>query len=143
MKEAAKYLPISFPENCMLPTVGFAAMPTQLSLCAISVSSKSCATCRSSFVATSDFPARKMGSCISSLIIFAHLLPLLSRHQHHVTCTNLVHLLNFKSFGGVMIDEPKLFHHTPALYISIVVTAPDPIHFRSSKAWRSISREAS
>jgi len=69
MKEAAKYLPISFPENCMLPTVGFAAMPTQLSLCAISVSSKSCATCRSSVVASSDFPARKIGSCISSLII--------------------------------------------------------------------------
>ena len=47
----------------------FAAMPTQLSLCAISVSSKSCATCKSSFVASSDFPARKMGSCISSLTI--------------------------------------------------------------------------
>ncbi len=47
----------------------FAAIPTQLSLCAINVSSKSCATCRSSFVATSNFPARKMVSCISSLTI--------------------------------------------------------------------------
>ena len=47
----------------------FAAIPPQLSLCAISVSSRSLATYRSSFVATSDFPARKMGSCISSLII--------------------------------------------------------------------------
>ena len=26
MKEAAKYLPISFPENCMLPTVGAGAV---------------------------------------------------------------------------------------------------------------------
>jgi len=43
--------------------------PTHLSLCAINVSSKSCATCISSFVATSDFPARKMGSCMSSLTI--------------------------------------------------------------------------
>ena len=44
-----------------------AAMPTQLSLCATSVSSKSCATCKSSFVAISDFPARKIGSWINSL----------------------------------------------------------------------------
>ena len=35
----------------------------------INVSSKSCATCKSSFVATSDFPARNIGSCISSFII--------------------------------------------------------------------------
>ena len=48
----------------------FAAIPTQLSLCAISVSSKSWATCRSSFVATSYFPARNIGSYISSFIIF-------------------------------------------------------------------------
>lgn len=47
----------------------FAAMPTQLSLCAISVSSRSCATNRSSFVAGYDFPARNIGSCISSLTI--------------------------------------------------------------------------
>ena len=40
----------------------FAAMLTQLSLRAISVSSKSCATCKASFVATYDFPARKMGA---------------------------------------------------------------------------------
>ena len=46
-----------------------AAMPTQLSLCAISVSSKSCATGKSSFVAASDLPARNIGSCISSFII--------------------------------------------------------------------------
>lgn len=45
----------------------FAAMPTQLSLCAINILSKSCTTCRSSFVATSDFLARNIGSCINSL----------------------------------------------------------------------------
>ena len=54
---------------CLRTPIIFAAMPTQLSLCAISVSSKSCATCKSSFVAISDFPARKIGSCISSLTI--------------------------------------------------------------------------
>ena len=48
----------------------FAAMPTQLSLYATSVSSRSCATCKSYFVATSDFPARNIGSCISSFIMF-------------------------------------------------------------------------
>ena len=45
------------------------APETQLSLCAINVSSKSYATCKSSLVATSDFPARKIGSCMSSLIM--------------------------------------------------------------------------
>lgn len=48
------------------PTI-FASIPTQLSLCAISVSNKSYATCKSSFVATSDFPARNIGLCINSL----------------------------------------------------------------------------
>lgn len=43
---------------------------TQLCLCAINVSSKSCATCKSSFVATSDFPARNIGSCIRALTIY-------------------------------------------------------------------------
>lgn len=43
----------------------FAAIPTQRSLCTTSVLSKSCAICKSSFVAISDFPARKIGSCIS------------------------------------------------------------------------------
>ena len=47
----------------------FASIPTQLSLCAISVSNKSYATCKSSFVATSDFSARKTESLISTLII--------------------------------------------------------------------------
>lgn len=47
----------------------FAAIPTQVSLCTINVSSRSCAMGKSSFVAISDFPARKIGSCISSLII--------------------------------------------------------------------------
>lgn len=39
-------------------------------MCAIGVSSKSCATCKSSLVETSEFPARKRGSCISFLIIY-------------------------------------------------------------------------
>ena len=46
-----------------------AAIPTHPSLCAISVSSKSCAIYKSSAVAASDFLANKIVSCIISLTI--------------------------------------------------------------------------
>lgn len=51
--------------------ITFAAIPRQLSLLAINVSSKSCATCKSSFVATSDLTPRKIGSCVTYLIIMS------------------------------------------------------------------------
>ena len=65
------YLPSS-PTNAIMllrMPIMLAAIPTQVSLCAINVSSRSLATCKSSFAAFSDFPARKSGSCINSLII--------------------------------------------------------------------------
>ena len=47
----------------------FAAIPTHTSLCAVKVSSKSWAVCKSAAVAGSDFNVKNIGSCTSSLII--------------------------------------------------------------------------
>lgn len=91
----------------------FAAIPTQPSLLAISVSNKFCVTCKSSFVAIYDLPARNSGSCTTFLIML-----LISK-----TIYCIVVIISFNSDSSVIRQTKQ------ASFIGVVFTSSNCLLF--------------
>ena len=110
-----------------LTPILFATIPTQLSLCAISVSSKSCATYKSSFIANSDFSARKIRSYI--ILWSLQFRPFLIRtNGHYFLLTTMVgadflfvqpDVALFHQMLIFWVDIPKLQWHSSLVHWAV------------------------